>query len=171
MIFTIFSFLSSSQVITYRTILSYLSDVFEDEILYSRYLSSNEVGCGSNFIFLSKIKKLKWVFYYIIIHIMKAKITATLETSDHDGYCSGGECEYNVQTVSYIIEIPHEYKNYPQGKLINLDEYGIDWVKLLPEPDLNYDGSGYCDLSSKCNNHGLGIHDYKYTILSIELVC
>ena len=100
---------------------------------------------------------------------MKAKIIAKLETSDHDGYCSGGECEYEVKTESYIIEVPCEYKNYPVGKLNNFDEHGIDWDKLLPEPILN-DGSGYCDLSSNCSNHDLGIHDYRYTIISVELI-
>ena len=102
--------------------------------------------------------------------MLKAKIIAKLETSDHDGYCSGGECEYEVKTVTYIIEVPCEYKNYPVGKLNNFDEYGIDWDKLLPEPDLNNYGSGYCDLSDECDNNNLDKHDYRYTIISIELI-
>lgn len=101
--------------------------------------------------------------------MLKAKITAKLETSDHDGYCSGEECEYEVKTQSYIVDLPSEYANYPMGKLNNLDEYGVNWERVLPEPIIN-NGSGYCDLSEECVNHDLGIHDYRYTILSVEII-
>ena len=101
--------------------------------------------------------------------MLKAKINAKLETSDHDGYCSGEECEYDVKTVTYIVDLPNEYKNYPQGKLLNIDEFDVDWEKYLPEPVLN-NGSGYCGLSEECVNHELDIHDYKYTILSVEII-
>jgi hypothetical protein len=101
--------------------------------------------------------------------MLKAKITAKLETSDHDGYCSGSECEYEVKKLSYIVDLPTEYNNYPLGKLHNLNEHGIDWTELLPEPVMNY-GSGYCDLSEECHNHNIGIHEYRYTIISVEII-
>ena len=101
--------------------------------------------------------------------MLKAKINAKLETSDHDGYCSGEECEYDVKTVTYIVDLPNEYKNYPQGKLLNIDEFDVDWENYLPKPILN-NGSGYCGLSEECVNHKLDIHDYKYTILSVEII-
>jgi hypothetical protein len=101
---------------------------------------------------------------------MKAKITAQLETSDHDGYCSGGECEYETQTHSYIVDLPDQFKNYPEGKLNNFDKYSFEWEKLLPEPGLNYDGSYYCDVSNESETHGLDRHDYRYTIISVEIV-
>ena len=100
--------------------------------------------------------------------MLKARITATLETSEHDGYCSGEECEYNVRTITYDMVAPIEYKSYPEGKLSNLDEYDIDWIDLLPEPVLN-DGSCYCSLPKECIDHDLSKHDYRYTILYVEL--
>jgi hypothetical protein len=37
---------------------------------------------------------------------MKAKITARLETYDHDGYCSGEECEYECKIIEQIVDVP-----------------------------------------------------------------
>lgn len=100
----------------------------------------------------------------------KAKIRAKLEISDHDGYCSGEECEYEIKNVSHIVDLPDQYKSYPEGKIKNIDEFTIDWKKLLPEPELNNHGSYYCRVSNECEAHGLEQHDYKYTIQSIEIV-
>lgn len=98
---------------------------------------------------------------------MKAKITAILETSDHDGYCSGDECEYKVEEVVKIINIPTEYKNHPIGFVKKIDE--TFWNKFLPQPDLS-GGSMYCELSKNCKEIGLDIHDYRYSILEIEII-
>lgn len=97
---------------------------------------------------------------------MKAKIISKLETSDHDGYCSGGECDYESNIIETITDVPIQYKSHPKGKLSNLDEY--DWEKILPIPKLNLNGSCYCDISQKSKLFGLGVHDYKYTIMSVE---
>lgn len=104
-----------------------------------------------------------------MIEKMKVIIKSKLETSDHDGYCSGGECEYEVKIQSHIADLPIEYKNYPEGKLVNFDEFKINWENFLPTPDLS-NGSGYCDLSSESDANGLDRHDYRYTILSIEII-
>lgn len=101
--------------------------------------------------------------------MMKVKITSKLETSDHDGYCSGEECEYECKIITHIIDIPKKYKLYPKGT-INLDEDDFDWVNLLPEPELNTDESYYCDNSYESENHGLEKHDYRYTIQSVEII-
>ena len=98
---------------------------------------------------------------------MKAKITAHLETSDHDGYCSGNECEYECKIIEKIINAPDQYKNFKLGKIDNIEEY--DWYKFLDEPGLNYYESYYCDLSWECNESGLDKHDFRYTIISVEL--
>ncbi len=98
---------------------------------------------------------------------MKVKIISKLETSDHDGYCSGEECEYECKHVETIVPVPNMYKSYPKGKINDLDKF--DWIKLLPEPDLNTSGSYYCDNSDECETKGLGSHDYRYTILSVEI--
>lgn len=98
---------------------------------------------------------------------MKAKITARLETSDHDGYCSDAECEYECKIIEQIVDIPDQYKNSKPGKIDNLKEY--NWYKFLQEPRLNYYESYYCNLSPESEENGLGIHDYRYTIISVEL--
>lgn len=97
---------------------------------------------------------------------MKAKITARLETSDHDGYCSGEECEYECKIIERIVNAPEQYKNSKPGKIDDLSEY--DWENFLEPPELNK-GSYYCSLSPKCKENKLGVHDYKYTIISVEL--
>jgi len=99
---------------------------------------------------------------------MKAKIISKLETSDHDGYCSGEDCEYECKEVEIIIDVPNQYKLYPKGKLTDLDEF--NWKKFLPVPELNLSGSYYCGISIECECNGLGAHDYNYTILSVELI-
>ena len=100
---------------------------------------------------------------------MKAKITAQLETSDHDGYCSGGVCEYETKITTTIINTPKQYLSHSLGliDIDDLDEY--DWVCHLKEPEINYSGSCYCDLSSTSELNGLDKHDYRYTILKVEL--
>ena len=100
--------------------------------------------------------------------MLRARIVATLETADHDGDCSEDECEYQVETVSYEMVAPSEYESYPEGRLIDFDEHEIDWVDLLPEPTL-HNGSCYCELSGDCVDHELDRHEYRYTIVSVEL--
>ena len=98
---------------------------------------------------------------------MKAKITAKLEISDHDGYCTDNECDYECSTVIKIIDVPQEYKNNKQGKICDVNDY--DWIQFLDIPELNYSGSRACEVSSECQENGLGNHEYKYTIISVEL--
>jgi hypothetical protein len=99
---------------------------------------------------------------------MKAKITAKLETSDHDGYCSGNECEYESFIVEKKVNIPQEYKNHEVGKIININEY--EWENFLDPPVLNDYGSHYCELSCKCEECGVERHDYKFTIITVEII-
>lgn len=104
----------------------------------------------------------------------KISIKALLETSDHDGYCSGDECEYKSKIIIKLCDIPVEYENHPLG-MINQENFSDDewsnyWSKYLPCPDLNTSESYYCDLSSKCSSIGLGRHDHKYTILQVKIV-
>lgn len=93
-------------------------------------------------------------------------ITALLETSDHDGYCSGNECEYKQQYVEKKVEIPKELLHKEQ---ITIENY--NWLEFFEEPELCVDaGSYFCDISSECENNLLGRHDYKYTVVKIEIV-
>lgn len=98
---------------------------------------------------------------------MKAKITARLETSDHDGYCSGDECQYECKIIEQIVDVPNQYKNSKPGKIDDIEEY--NWYKFLQEPELNYYKSYYCNLSPESEEAELDRHDYKYTIICVEL--
>ncbi len=90
---------------------------------------------------------------------MKFKIVAKLEISDHDGWCSGGECEYTHTIKNYIVNIPDE-------------EYydGINLINFLPTPEINTWGSYYCDLSDESKKNNLSNHDYKYTIVKAVIL-
>jgi hypothetical protein len=93
---------------------------------------------------------------------VRIRISAKLETSDHDGYCSGGECEYECK------EVVHEY-DLQNGDVTDIDL--ADYAKFLPFPIIDTGGSGYCGVSSRCSRAGLAKHDYRYTIHSVETVC
>lgn len=100
--------------------------------------------------------------------MMKAVVEYTLEVSDHDGYCSGGDCEYKKESKMYIIDVPDVLKDTPEGVLENPQEY--DWSVHLPKPKLNNYGSGYCNISQKAQDAGLERHDYKITVTKVEIV-
>lgn len=95
-------------------------------------------------------------------------ITALLETSDHCGYCSGSECEYNSKKVIHLLDIPKEYENCEINEINDWEE--DDWLKYLQEPPLNTRGSCYCNLSEESMNAGLFRHDYRYKIIKVEIV-
>ncbi len=107
----------------------------------------------------------------VVTPTRKLKITALLETSDHDGYCSDGECEYNSKESTYIVDVPELLKkDIPIGVLDEETRHSYYWQSLLPEPILNNSGSHYCKISNKCINAKLGLHDYRYTIRSVEII-
>ena len=72
------------------------------------------------------------------------KIKYKVITSDHDGWCSDGECVYG-----------EEYKKI---------------TVRLPKPDINYDGSYYCELSDEAKARGLGRHEAKFELVDVELI-
>ena len=73
-----------------------------------------------------------------------ARITAQLETNDHDGYCSSEECEYKKKIIKTNIPVPDRYDSCPLGEL--KDEYlkYHNWANHLPVPEVNVEGSEYC---------------------------
>ena len=91
------------------------------------------------------------------------KITAVLETYDHDGYCSSDECEYKKTNKKVYIDIPNQSMLCPDKWL------KYNWKKHLPKPKLNIEGSGFCRGTHEKSN-GLDNHDYRYTIKKIEIV-
>jgi len=94
-----------------------------------------------------------------------AKITARLETSDHDGYCSGDECKYKRKTVRVKTRVPEEFEEHAIGEIFFPENY--NWIKHLPVPKINIDGSEYCGFNYA---NGLCRHSYRYTLLKVEIV-
>jgi len=97
-----------------------------------------------------------------------ARIMATLETNDHDGYCSSEECEYKKKIVKMNIPVPDRYDSCPLGEL--KDEYlkYHNWANHLPVPEVNVEGSEYCRYH--CPKGGVGPHEYRYTIKKVEII-
>lgn len=108
-----------------------------------------------------------FLLYYFNIKMKQILITCLLETSDHDGYCSGEECYYESNQVVYLTDVPLKYSEYDIGII---DDPEQDWTEYLPEPNINIDGSGYCDPSQESLDAGLNCHDYRYTIIKVEIV-
>ena len=95
-----------------------------------------------------------------------ARITAQLETNDHDGYCSDEDCKYTRKIVKANIVVPEQYKDHPVGQIENTREY--KWANHLPLPEVNVQGSGYCKFNKP--KRGVGQHKYRYNIMKVEIV-
>lgn len=88
------------------------------------------------------------------------EITFKEEVSDHDGYCSGGECELSTRIYKKVVEVDiSEITN-------NLQHY----QKYADEVICNDDGSYYCDLSEDAENAGLQHHEGRVTVFKVKLV-
>ncbi len=44
------------------------------------------------------------------------------------------------------------------------------WISYLPKPKINHSGTGCCIPHYKCKQSGLGVHDYKYTLISVDKI-
>jgi hypothetical protein len=101
------------------------------------------------------------------------KISAVLETADHDGSCSGEECDYDSQKVDAYCKMITAHENKPLGKILNQNEQF--WEQYLPVPDINmrsdlnyHNPSCYC--SPPKGHEDMGVHDYRYIITNIEII-
>jgi len=88
------------------------------------------------------------------------EITFKEEISDHDGYCSGGECDLSTRIYNKIVEIGSQ-------EITNNLQY---YIKYADKVVINDDGSYYCDLGDGAKIAGLGQHDYRITVLKVKLV-
>ena len=82
------------------------------------------------------------------------------EVSDHDGYCSGGECDLSTRIYTKVVEVD-------VSEITNDLKY---YIKYADEVKCNDAGSYYCDLGEDAKNAGLGNHDYRVTVLAVKLV-
>ena len=88
------------------------------------------------------------------------QITFKEEVSDHDGYCSGGECGLSRRIYKKIVEVD-------VSEITNDLQYYIKYADAVICNDV---GSGYCDLGEDAERAGLGIHDSRVTVLAVKLV-
>ena len=102
--------------------------------------------------------------------LYSVKVVATLYVSDHDGYCSGGECDLSEECVSAVVDVPKCYLQQAAASgTVPLHPVKV-WEALLPKLTLN-EGSYYCDLSARCVAKDLGQHDYRYEVQAVEVIC
>lgn len=97
--------------------------------------------------------------------LIPIEITAVLETSDHDGYCSGEECEYNTQQIQHRCKIPTELFTW------TLTDKYMNWTQLMPVPyKQSRGGSNWCGLSNQCERAQLMSHQYRYRLVSVRVL-
>lgn len=97
----------------------------------------------------------------------RIRIKYLLQISDHDGYCSGNECDYEEFVYKKEIAILPEDFEDDENKIFKDLTY---YEKFLEHPQLNNCCSYYCEASKEASDHNLDIHDYRITILSIKMI-
>ena len=99
-----------------------------------------------------------------------ARITAQLETNDHDNYCSDEDCKYVKKVVKVSTKVPDEYEDAKIGIINKKKEYA--WTKHLPVPEIQVTGSNYLldACKFKCVEGGVGQHQYRYKIKKVEII-
>lgn len=100
----------------------------------------------------------------------KVRVKALLEMSEHDGYCSGNECEYTSKEKVIVIPVPQRYQDAPLGLLTEIDQEV--WNQILPGPvkeERSYHQSGWCSNDPEADKRRLFNHDYRYTVYSVEI--
>jgi hypothetical protein len=84
---------------------------------------------------------------------MDLVVDYTLETSDHDGYCSDDYCHYNKMSKLDKIKV-------------NVSETITDKnvSRFIDTPKINIDGSYICGLDPTSKKNGLSRHEYRITV-------
>lgn len=73
----------------------------------------------------------------------KLQLTYDVIILQHDGYCSGDECEFKKSVIIEYVDVPYEFKKkYFKYEEIPLDV--IDESYLYKKMELEV-GSNYCD--------------------------
>ena len=85
------------------------------------------------------------------------------EVSDHNGYCSGGECELTSRVYKKQVEVEI-------GEITNNLEYFEKYADEVVGVGECCCQSHYCDLGEDVVSAGLGAHDHRITILRVSLV-
>lgn len=97
---------------------------------------------------------------------VSVNITYTQEISDHDGYCSDGECEYRTEDLTILTTVKlSDIKLDTEGNIIDLQFF----QQYVPLPKVKMEGSGYCDNSEEAKVNGIDCHDYRITVIGVKL--
>ena len=99
----------------------------------------------------------------------QVRVTFLIESSEHDGYCSGNECEYLATTVIKTFDVPTEL----QTTTVQKEDFdNFDWEMLFVDDDIeiNDGNSCFCELSDECVEHHLDKHERKYTVVCVERI-
>lgn len=99
---------------------------------------------------------------------MYLKLNVLREINDHDGYCSDAENEYTQETFTEYVTMPEVFEHFILENKIN--EFNWELVLGHLVPKLNIDGSCYCEVGEMGITSGLSQHDYRFTILSYEII-
>ena len=104
--------------------------------------------------------------------VLKIRIKLHVEKSDHDGYCSDGECEYSHYTDSFLIDIPPALSYVKEGEYIDeVDELNHEIIPYERRVKwMMGEGNGYCGLSDKSIKKGLRGHDCRVTLVNAKVV-
>lgn len=100
----------------------------------------------------------------------KVQLTVQWETSDHDGYCSDEECEYNSDEIIEYFDIPNQYKNCPIGTKLPTDIWRVELQKKGYKMDLGSGGLYFCALSHESEIHELDLHEGRATVLRAIII-
>jgi hypothetical protein len=117
---------------------------------------------------------------------MSITVHYLFETSDHDGCCSGNECEYDAEELEKSFELPSELGWDQLSEDEILDKFETKDRHLLQEMEFSFIatfkdqlfkkhwksmshgmGSGYCDLSDESLEHNLERHDARIVIFRV----
>jgi hypothetical protein len=95
---------------------------------------------------------------------MRVKIFYELEINDHDGYCSGEECDYKKIRKSAVV-------NYQPKNDQKISVRTENWEEYLPVPPVRGGGSDYCHITQEAKEaYMLNVHSHRYTVLKVEEV-
>ena len=104
-----------------------------------------------------------------------AKITATLETNTHEGFCFDSACKYSKKIVTKVVVPPRKYRRHKAGKI---DHTLFPWANFLPLPPIMdfylvpfccpFENVMTCKFVQPPG--GVGRHEYRYTVREVRIV-
>ena len=84
---------------------------------------------------------------------MAATAVFLVETSHHEGYCSGAECEYEQREETFEVESADQLETIERS------------LRRDTERSVDHHGSMYCKVSKDPRAQELGQHDCRVTLL------